>query len=115
MAAEPVFDLERLTLVEGRDIGVQALLEIVGMHPLHPAVSDLRFERATGEIEPRLIDIGAEFIEARHPDHDGSRVRNVAKLFVILAQGRLDGPSGKVLTGHELFSRTGKDTVVIEL
>src|SRR5262245_40559788 len=88
MPARSIFHLERLAPVEGLRVCVPAALHVFGMYSLSPAFSQRRFERQAGEVEPRLIDVGALLVDAGHPDRDGSGIRHETKPLSALARGR---------------------------
>src|SRR5206468_5824997 len=71
------------------DVGFEAALEIVRMHAVGPAISHFLFHRATGKLEPRLVEKSAELVQARHPDQDGRRVSYDSETFFALAQRNL--------------------------
>src|SRR5436190_23231816 len=58
------------------------------MHTAGPAVAHFLFQGTAGEIEPCLVEEGAELVWARHPDHHGRCVRHVPEaLFAFLQRG----------------------------
>src|SRR5437899_2863435 len=61
------------------------------MDPFRPTISHLRIERPPGKFEPGPIEVCAKLVDARHPDHHGSRVCDKAETFLTLAQSRF-GP-----------------------
>ena len=75
VAPEPVLDAKRLASVERLGVGVNAVRLVVRMHAFDPAVSQLRFTRSSREREPGTVEVGASFVQPRHPDHDRCRVR----------------------------------------
>src|SRR4029079_7927580 len=70
---------KRLALVERAAIGVQAALEVLGVHVVGPAVAELLRHRAADEVEPRLVEPGAELVGAAHPDQHRRRVGDLAE------------------------------------
>jgi hypothetical protein len=68
MPAKPIFHHERFTAVEGASVRVQALLQICSVYTVCPAIADLGLERSSGEVEPRLVEVGAALVGARNPD-----------------------------------------------
>src|SRR5262249_27385638 len=60
------------------------------MNPFDPTISHLRIERPPGQFKPRPVEIGAQLVHARHPDHHWSRVCDKAETFLTLAQSRFD-------------------------
>ena len=89
VASQPVLHRERLAGVEGAGVGREAAVEIVAVHVLGPAVAELLLQRATHEIQPRLVEPGAELVGAADPDHDRSGVRHVPEAPLVLDQGFL--------------------------
>ena len=68
--SQAIFHAEFLARVKGSNISIQALLQIVGVNPLAPAVAELLPHGSAGEIEPGLVEVGAKFVRIGHPDHD---------------------------------------------
>src|SRR5580765_2180563 len=68
MPSKPIFHHERFTKVEGASVRVQALLQIRGVYPVCPAIADLGLEGSPGEVEPRLVEVGAALVGARNPN-----------------------------------------------
>src|SRR5262249_6326385 len=56
VAAEPVLHLERPAPIEGVQIGVYALLEVLEVHALGPSYVELVGQLAPGESQPALIE-----------------------------------------------------------
>ena len=83
--AEPVVFLERFPAVEGLSVGLQAVLDVFRVNAFRPAVSQLRFQRPSGEIEPGLVDVVAQLIGSGHPDHYRCGVCDEAEPFLALA------------------------------
>src|SRR5215470_9074654 len=73
---QPILHLELLSLIKRLSIGIEAPLQVVGMNALRPTVSKLLFQRSSGEIQPRLVEVVAELIVARHPDQHRSGICN---------------------------------------
>ena len=76
MAAKPIFHHERFTTVEGADVRVQAMLQIGGVDTVCPTIADLGLERSPGEVEPRLVEVGAALVAARNPHEQRQAVRH---------------------------------------
>src|SRR5262249_19180770 len=60
------------------------------MNPFCPTISHLRLERPPGKFKPGPVEICAQLVDARHPDHHWGRVCDKAKTFLTLAQSRFD-------------------------
>src|SRR5206468_7193037 len=88
VTSQPVLHDERFPGIKRFDVGFEAALEIVRMHAVGPAISHFLFHRATGKLEPRLVEEGTKFIRVRHPDKDGRRVSYHAESLLALAHGR---------------------------
>src|SRR5207344_3442266 len=71
---EPVFQLERLAPSERRTQNLEPLRQIVSMDRVTPSVAELCQQRATGEGQPRGVDVDAAFVVVRHPDQDRGNV-----------------------------------------
>ena len=46
------------------------------MYSFRPAISQLCIKRSPGELQPGLIDVGAQPVGSSHPDHYRGRVGN---------------------------------------
>src|SRR5271163_1190179 len=60
--SEPILHSELFTPIEGLRVRVQASLQILGVNTLRPAVPKLEVEGSRGEIQPRLIEVGAQLV-----------------------------------------------------
>lgn len=78
-APPPVFLGKRLAGVKGRLIAIEAARKILRVHPFGPAVAKLLLRGTSGEMQPGLVEIGAQFVRPRHPDHDRGRVAHGPK------------------------------------
>src|SRR5262249_3502306 len=73
VASQAVLHCELSSRVECIRVGCETAPAIVGMNTLCPAVAEFLVERASGEIEPALVEKRTELVRARHPDeHRGS-------------------------------------------
>jgi hypothetical protein len=43
------------------------MLQICGVYAVYPTIADLGFEGTPGEVEPRLVEIGAALVGPRNP------------------------------------------------
>ena len=69
MPPKPILHYERRAVVEGAGVRVQAMLQICGVDTVCPAIADFELEEGSpGEVEPRLVEVGAAFVGARNPD-----------------------------------------------
>jgi glutaredoxin 2 len=68
MPPKAILHHERFTTIEGADVRVHAMLPICVVYTICPTIADLGFEEAPGEVEPRLVEIGAAPVGARNPD-----------------------------------------------
>ena len=68
MPPKPILHQERFTTVEGEGVRVQAMVQICGVYAVCPTIADLGLEGSPGEVESRLVEIGATLIGARNPD-----------------------------------------------
>ena len=83
---EAILHPECLSAIKGLNVRTQASLQILGIDPpLRPAVAKLLFERSAGEIQPRLVEVGAKLVNPRHPDHDRSTIGHQPKACLTLA------------------------------
>src|SRR6478609_10375183 len=70
ISSQAILHCKRLSRIEGILVSVEAVREVVRMNPLCPAIAQFLFHCASGKIEPAFVEKGAEFVRARHPDHD---------------------------------------------
>jgi len=89
--AQAIFHPESLAGIEGIGVCVQAAFEIVGMDTLCPAVAQLAFQRPAGEFKPPLVEPGAAFVRAGHPEHNRGRVAHQAEAIFIFMHRRVRG------------------------
>ncbi len=75
VATHPVLHLELRALRQREGVDAQATLEVVGVHDLGPAVTELLFQRPTREPEHGLVDEGAAPVRPGHPEQDRRNVR----------------------------------------
>jgi hypothetical protein len=68
MPPKPIFHHERFTTVEGAGVRVQTTLQICGVYTVCPTIAELGLEGSPGEVEPRLVEVGAALVGARNPD-----------------------------------------------
>src|SRR5204863_199993 len=77
--------LKLFATIKEMGIGVHATLQILAMYSLCPTISELRMHWPSSKVQPCLIDVGAEFVRARHPDQDWRGVGNQSEtLFAFL-------------------------------
>src|SRR5271165_6731055 len=86
---QPVFHFESGARIKRRRVGSDATLNILWMYANDPPFSQFLFHGPAREAQPTLIEKGAKFVRAGHPDENGSRVCNQAKSFFALAQNCL--------------------------
>jgi hypothetical protein len=43
------------------------MLQVCGVYTVCPTIADLGLEGSPGEVEPRLVEVGAELVGARNP------------------------------------------------
>src|SRR6476646_5631256 len=89
IALQTVFHPEAFPPVERANVGNQAAVQIIWIHSSRPPVSHLGLECLSCEIQPRLVEIGAKFVCARHPDEHWRGVSNEAKAGFTFPQNRL--------------------------
>src|SRR6266480_6753315 len=65
---QPILHDERPPGIKRFDVGFQTALKIVRMHAVSPAVPHFLLHRATGKLEPDLVEESAKFVHAGHPD-----------------------------------------------
>ena len=64
VAAHPIVHREGPAGIKGLGINFESMGQIVGMNAFSPTISDLLLQSSSAEVEPRLIDEGAEFVGA---------------------------------------------------
>src|SRR5262249_55596967 len=74
MSTQPILQLEGFAAVKGMVIGFQTGAQVFGVDIFSPAVSELRWKGTTCELQPGLIEVGAQPVRTRHPNHHGHRV-----------------------------------------
>ena len=89
MAAEPVIDLERMLRGARRLVHLDEPGQVVGVDGFARPEPQLPLERAAGEVEPGLVEVGRHALRVVGPDHDGRRVGHAAETLLALAQGLL--------------------------
>src|SRR4030095_17009479 len=83
-----IFHHEGFTTVEGADVRVEALLQIGGVYTVCPTIADLGLERSPGEVEPRLVEVGALLVGARNPGEERQAIRHQSEQPVAVAVQR---------------------------
>src|SRR5215831_20874073 len=78
ISSEPVLHDKRFARVVCCVVRVEAL-QIVWMHTLSPAMSDLLLQGSASKLQPRFVEESAEFIRPGHPDHHGRSIGHVTK------------------------------------
>src|SRR5712692_1830653 len=85
-ALQAVFDTEAPASLQRRRVSFQTTLQIVRVNVISPAVPLLLLHRPSGELDPLLIDEGAQSVGIRQPKHNGGGVGHRAKTVFGLAQ-----------------------------
>src|SRR5450432_3098870 len=85
-SAQAVFSGEWLPRVKGICIDCKTSVEVVAVNTIGPPIAELLFQRAAGKVEPALVEKDAEFVCARHPEHDRRGVGHDAKTSLALPQ-----------------------------
>src|SRR5262249_26361029 len=88
---QPVLHGKRFARVERFRVSLHTLLQVIRMHVLSPAVSDLLLHGAASEIQPWLIEESAKLVDAGHPDKNGRSICNDSETCLGFAQ--LDLPA----------------------
>jgi hypothetical protein len=68
MPQSPILHPEFLSPIKGLRVVVEAPLQIFGVNPFCPTVPKLEDDGTPGEVQPRLIDVGTEFVNSRRPN-----------------------------------------------
>ena len=90
VSPEPELHLIGLATVERLTVVVDQWCQIVGVHAVGPAVSELSFVRPSGELEPGAIDVVTALVGTRHPEHHRRGIGHQAEALLALAQPVLD-------------------------
>src|ERR1041384_7855512 len=77
--AQPVFHAERCAPVEMRGVDFKAAVEVLRVDAFGPAVSQFLLDSPAGEGQPRFVEVGAQLVRARRPDHYRRGVHQMAK------------------------------------
>ena len=85
--AEPVFGPEVFAPIECLGACLQGAREVARVHALQPTVdAAFPFDRATRELEPAPVEVGAPPVRPGHPDHCRRAVGQQPEPFFALAQ-----------------------------
>ena len=86
-AAQPVLGLEPAPRREGRVVDRdEPGHQVVRVDAVARAAAELLREGPSGEVEPRLVEVGGHAVGVVHPDHHGRGVRHAAEPLLALAQ-----------------------------
>ncbi len=75
--AQPILRFEGLAVIEGLAVDVDTTVEILRVHTVRPAVSQLLLDCATGERKPRVVEVVASAVRAGPPDQQREVVEKV--------------------------------------
>src|SRR5262245_28038147 len=89
VTAQPIFDFNRLSDVEGGVPNLDTVLTIIGMHPVEPALAELLLQGSSGEFQPARIEKCGQFIDTDHPEHHRRAVGHGAKASFAVLYGAL--------------------------
>src|SRR5262245_24671138 len=89
ISSEPVLHDERFARVECFRVCLEALLQIVRIHALGPAISHLLFQTAARKLQPAFVEKSAQFVDSGHPDKNWGGVSNYSETLLAFAQSRL--------------------------
>ena len=89
--AQTVFHRERSPCVKCGGVGRETFVEIIRMHTFAPAIAKLFLHFSSSEIEPCLVNEGAELVRAGDPDEDRGGVGHVPETRFTFHEGTL-GP-----------------------
>src|ERR1700751_4182250 len=73
-AAQPVLHLKVLARIECGSVCFITALQVLRINPRCPTVSKFFTDWPTGELEPALVEEGAELVCTRTPDHHGRSI-----------------------------------------
>src|SRR5215467_13290666 len=73
---QPILHFELLSPIKRLHVDVKATLQVVCVYTFRPTISKLFFHGSPSEIQPRLVEVGAEFVRPRHPDQHRRGVRD---------------------------------------
>ena len=68
--------LSWIACVEGLRVHLEATLKVVQIHAFGPSISEFLFHAAARKLQPRLVEEGAELVDAGHPDENRRGIRN---------------------------------------
>src|SRR6185312_8816911 len=87
--SQPIFHFEWLAGVKGRDVNLQAAVKVLWVHILGPAVAHFLLHCAPNKVQPAFIEVVAQLVYTREPDHHRSGVSNSPELLFAFAQSLL--------------------------
>jgi hypothetical protein len=76
---QAIFHREGLARLEGGLVSVEAMRNILRVHPFCPTIAHLLHHRSAGKIQPRFVEEGTTSVSTRHPDDDGRRIGHHAE------------------------------------
>src|SRR6202007_1925598 len=88
VVSEAILHPECLPAIKGLCVRIQASLQILRIDSLRPAVAEFLVNGSAGEVQPGLVEVGAEFVSPRHPDHHWSTIGHQPETRLTLAQFR---------------------------
>src|SRR4029434_7497981 len=93
MTAEAVLHLKALTSVERLREDLAVMPQIIRMNRFGPAISQLRLDRSTGEIEAGTIGIRVLLVGSCAPEHDGRGIQQQTEGLFIHAERPFRAPA----------------------
>ena len=86
ITTQTVIHGERLPPFERVEINPKAAVQILGVHPLGPAVALLLLQRASGKVQPGLVEVVTKRVQPGDPDHHRRRVGHLPEASLALDQ-----------------------------
>src|SRR5260221_8187171 len=78
-SSQAIFHREPLPCIKGVDVDFKAAVEIFAVDALCPPITKLLLQTPARKFEPTVVEKGAQFVRARHPDHHRRCVGHVPK------------------------------------
>src|SRR5215467_10008731 len=85
MTSQPVLHFEILATFKSLRVGRDTSPQVVGVDRFRPTIPELLLKRSSAEIQPALVEVRAELVRTRHPDHYGCAVGNQPESLFALA------------------------------
>src|SRR4029077_21232429 len=86
ISSQAILHRERSPGSKENPVDFKTVLQVIRMNPFGPTIAQFLLHCSPGKVEPALVEEGAEFVRAGHPDEDGRDVGDRAKTRFTLTQ-----------------------------